>query len=237
MLTLVLFSTLMQVAPPADAAAQVINDPANVLISIVAARDWEPAADAASEEWAGIPGVQASKDFFGEKVALRPTEIRSRWTQKNLYLLFVCPYRKLYTNPHPVRNAETNELWKWDVAEAFIGSDYLNMASYKEFQVSPLGEYVDLDINLDDRTAQKGVEWQSGFSVAAKIDPKRKIWYGEMKIPFSSLDVKTPAPGDQLRIGLFRIEGPEPHRIYVTWRPTGATTFHVPSAFGSLVLK
>ena len=237
MLTLVLFSTLMQTVPPADAVPQVKNDPANVLVSIVAARDWEPAADAASQEWAGIPGVQASKDFFGEKAPLRPTEIRSRWTQKNLYLLFVCPYRKLYTNPNPVRTAETNELWNRDVAEAFIGSDYLKTSAYKEFQVSPLGEYVDLDINLDDRAAQKGVEWQSGFSVAARIDTKRKIWSGEMKIPFSSLDVRNPSPGDQLRIGLFRIEGAEPRRIYVTWRPTGATTFHVPAAFGSLLLK
>lgn len=237
MLTLVLFTTLMQAAPPTDAQAQIKNDPANVLVSIVAARDWEPAADAASEEWAGIPGVLAARDFFGEKVALRPTEIRSRWTQKNLYLLFVCPYRKLYLKPNPVTNTETNELWKWDVAEAFIGSDYLNISSYKEFQVSPQREFVDLDINLDDRAAQKGVEWQSGFTVAAKIDTKRKIWYGEMKIPFASLDVKMPSPGDQLRIGLFRIEGAEPRRIYVTWRPTGATTFHVPSAFGSLILK
>ena len=237
MLALVLFSTLMQANPPADTMLPVKDDPANVLVSIVSARDWEPAADAASEEWAGIPGVQATKDFFGEKVSLPPTEIRSRWTQKNLYLLFVCPYQKLNLKPNPVTNAETNELWNWDVAEAFIGSDYLKISSYKEFQVSPQGEFVDLDIDQDDPNPQKAVEWQSGFTVAARVDEKRKIWYGEMKIPFSSVDVKMPNPGDQLRIGLFRIEGPEPHRIHVTWRPTGATTFHVPSAFGSLVLK
>ncbi|MDE3198594.1 MAG: carbohydrate-binding family 9-like protein, partial [Acidobacteriota bacterium] len=144
---------------------------------------------------------------------------------------------KLHLKSHAVRNAETNQLWNWDVAEAFIGSDYLNIAAYKEFQVSPQGEFVDLDINQDDPSAQKGVEWQSGFTVAARIDAKRRTWYGEMKIPFSGLDVKSPSPGDELRIGLFRIEGAEPHRIYVTWRPTGATTFHVPAAFGSVVLK
>ena len=237
MLALVLFSTLMQANPPSDTVLQVKDDPANVLISIVSARDWEPAADAAAEEWAGIPGVQATKDFFGEKVPLPATEIRSRWTQKNLYLLFVCPFRKLYLKPNPVTNAETNELWNWDVAEAFIGSDYLKISSYKEFQVSPQGEFVDLDINQDEPNPQKAVEWQSGFTVAARVDEKRKIWCGEMKIPFSSIDMKMPSPGDQLRIGLFRIEGPEPHRIYITWRPTGATTFHVPGAFGSLVLK
>ena len=68
-------------------------------------------------------------------------------------------------------NAETNQLWNWDVVEAFIGSDYLRTSRYKEFQVSPRGEYVDLDIDRDNPREQKGVEWQSGFTVAAQVDP------------------------------------------------------------------
>ena len=233
----------MQVTSPAarpEGAAKTVeqtSDPANVLVSLVAGKDWDPAADPAAAEWAALPGVDAARGFFGQEVPLPPTEIRSRWTQTNLYLLFKCPYKKLYLKPNPVTNAETNELWNWDVAEAFIGSDYLKTSRYKEFQVSPQGEFVDLDIDRDDPKAQKGVEWQSGLAVAARVDEKHRIWYGEMRIPFASLDVKTPKPGDELRIGLYRIEGPEPDRIYVCWRATGATTFHVPSAFGSLVLK
>lgn len=245
MLTLVLFSTFMQVTTPAASVpepralqtAEQKSDPANVIESYFAAKDWEPAADPASPEWTGIPGVKATKGFFGQPVPLPPTEIRSRWTQKDLYLLFICPYKELHLKPNPNTGAKTNELWDWDVAEAFIGSDYLNTSRYKEFQVSPQGEFVDLDIDQDDFKAQKGIDWQSGFTVAARVDEKQKIWYGEMKIPFASLDVKAPKAGDELRIGLFRIEGAEPHRTYICWRPTGATTFHVPSAFGSLVLK
>jgi cellulose/xylan binding protein with CBM9 domain len=242
MLTLVLFSTLMQAAttlpPPVfeTRIEQQTSDPANVIESMFVAKDRDPAADPASPEWTGIKGVEAAKGFFGEAVGLLPTEIRSRWTQKNLYLLFSCPYKNLYLKPKPDTSAKTNELWNWDVAEAFIGSDYLKTSRYKEFQVSPQGEFVDLDIDLGDK-ARKGIEWQSGFTVAAQIDEKHNIWYGEMKIPFVSLDVKAPKAGDELRIGLYRIEGAEPHRIYVTWRATGANTFHVPSAFGSLVLK
>ena len=44
---------------------------------------------------------------------------------------------------------ETNELWNWDVAEVFIGSDFKNIRRYKEFEVSPQAEWVDLDVNLD----------------------------------------------------------------------------------------
>ncbi len=236
-LAVVLFSTFMQVAQPPRPGGDQKPDSANVIESTYAAKDWNPAADPNSAEWSGITGIEARKSFFDEDAALPPTEVRSRWSQKNLYLLFICPYQKLNLKPNPVTSAETNQLWNWDVAEAFIGSDYLRTSRYKEFQVSPQGEYVDLDIDRDHPREQKGVEWQSGFSVAAQIDRNKKNWYAEMKIPFDSLDIKSPKPGNELRIGLYRIEGAEPNRIYVTWRPTGATTFHVPGAFGSLVLK
>jgi hypothetical protein len=236
MLALVLFSTFMQ-ARPANLDSDQKPDVANVIESTYAAKDWDPAANPDSPEWSGITGIEARKGFFGEDARLPPTQVRSRWTRKNLYLLFICPYLKLNLKPNPVKDAETNQLWNWDVAEAFIGSDYLRTSRYKEFQVSPHAEYVDLDIDRDNPREQKGVEWQSGFTVAAQIDQGKKVWRAEMKIPFESLDIRSPKPGNELRIGLFRIEGAEPDRIYVTWRPTGATTFHVPSAFGSLVLK
>ena len=49
---------------------------------------------------------------------------------------------------------ETNELWNWDVAEVFIGSDFKNIRRYKEFEVSPQAEWVDLDINLVPRATK-----------------------------------------------------------------------------------
>ena len=208
--------------------------PALVLFSTL----MQAMADSAAAEWTGISGREATRGFFGQSVPLPPTEIRSRWTQKDLYLLFTCPYRTLNLKPGPVATAKTNQLRNWDVGEAFIGSDYRKTSRYKEFQVSPQGEFVDLDIHRGDPKGQKGVDWESGFTVAARIDEKRRIWYGEMRIPFASLEVKSPPKaGDELRVGFYRIERAAPNRVYVAWRPTGATTFHVPSAFGSLVLK
>lgn len=218
-----------EVAPP--------SHPANVLDSIAAPADWELSADPQSAMWQGIPAVTAVKDFFGEDVKLPPTEIRSRWTRKNLYILFSCPYEELNLKPNPDTSEETNKLWQWDVAEAFIGSDYLKPSRYKEFQVSPQGEFVDLDIDRDDPKAQKGIDWDSGMAVKGLIDKEKKIWYGEMRIPFPSVDARAPKVGNELRIGLFRIAGVEPKRKFISWRTTGARTFHVPDQFGSLVLK
>lgn len=214
-----------------------VDELKTMLPSMGAKDDWEPNADPESAVWTGTERVAVEKTFFGDPSPLPGTQVHSRWTRKHLYLLFECPYRELNLKPNPDTSTGTNQLWDWDVAEAFIGSDYLNTSRYREFQVSPQGEFVDLDIDRDDPKNQKGVEWHSGFTVKARIDRGKKIWYGEMKIPFASLGVKRPKVGDQLRIGLYRIEGKEPNRVYITWRPTNASTFHVPSAFGSLALQ
>ncbi len=211
--------------------------PVPLLQSRSAPSDWAPNANPNAPEWKGVKAVTATRGFFGETVALAPTEIRSRWTVDSLYLLYVCPYKTLYLKEKPVTNVETNQLWDWDVAEAFIGSNFEYIGLYKEFQVSPQGEFVDLDINREDPKAAQGVAWQSGFTVKARVDEKKKIWYGEMRIPFASLGVTNPQPGMELRIGLYRIEGAEPNRVYVAWSPTGKKTFHEPSAFGRLVLR
>ncbi len=53
------------------------------------------------------------------------TEVRTRWTAQNLYFLFVCPYEQLNLRPNPKTSTETYGLWNWDVAEVFIGADFI----------------------------------------------------------------------------------------------------------------
>ena len=136
------------------------------------------------------------------------TEIRSRWTAKNLYFLFICPYEELFLHPNPSTTTETNKLWNWDVAEVFIGSDFKNIRHYKEFELSPQGEWLDLDIDLTKPHHEEGWTWNSGFQVAARIDEQTKIWYGAMKIPWTALDDTPPSTGKTLRVNFFRSQGP-----------------------------
>jgi len=164
------------------------------------------------------------------------TEIRTRWTGKYLYFLFICPYEELYLKPDPSRATETNELWKWDVAEAFIGSDFQHLRQYKEFEISPQGEWVDLDIDLDHHRSEGGWKWNSGFDVSARIDTNARVWYGAMKIPFSAIDTRPPAAGNVLRINLFRSQGPLSARHEIAWRAPMSDSFHVPERFGTLTL-
>jgi len=211
-------------------------DASAVLESAYSPRDFDLNPDPNSQEWAKAPRVVAGRDYFGQPIAGPPTEIRSRWTKQNLYLLYICAYDELNLKPDPNPAVETPRLWNWDVAEAFIGSDVTHIGRYKEFQVSPQGEWVDLDINRDDAKGAEGMQWNSGYAVKARIDAQAKIWYGMMRIPFRAIDTRPPEKGRALRIGLYRIAGVDPKKHYA-WRPTGGTSFHVPQAFGTLRLR
>ena len=72
------------------------------------------------------------------------------------------------------------------MAEVFIGSDFKNIRRYKEFEISPRGEWIDLDIDLDAPRHEDGWVWNSGFEAAARVDAASKIWYGFMRIPYSA---------------------------------------------------
>jgi hypothetical protein len=216
--------------------AAATSDPSAVLESAYSPREIALDPDPASRDWVDAPRVQARVDRAGQPIPGPPTEIRSRWTSQFLYLLFICPYSELNLKPDPIATAETPKLWNWDVAEAFIGSDERRIGRYKEFQVSPQGEWVDLDIDRDDPKAQQGASWNSGYAVGARIDRDRRVWYGLMRIPFAAIAARPPEHGRELRVGLFRISGTEPRQRH-TWRPTGGTTFHNPEAFGTLRLR
>jgi hypothetical protein len=217
-------------------AAVVMADEPGVMISHYSPTDFELTADPDAKPWKGISGVFAETGPMREPIPGHRTEIRSRWTNKYLYFLFICPYETLYLKPNPTTTSETNHLWDWDVAEAFIGSDFKNIRRYKEFEMSPQGEWVDLDIDRDKPKPEDGWVWNSGFKVKARIDPVKKIWYGEMQIPYNQIDHRKPRPGLELRLNLYRCQGPPPKRVYIAWQPTGKSTFHVPEAFGLLRL-
>ena len=186
--------------------------------------------------WRDADPVNLSVDNWGKIVPLHQTEVRSRWTEDSLYFLFTCPYQDLNLKPNPHPATETNQLWNWDVAEVFIGSDFQNIRRYKEFEISPQGEWVDLDVNLDSPHHEDGWVWNSGFQVAARIDRQKKVWYGAMRIPFTAIDPKAPHAGSIFRVNMFRTEGPAPHTKSIVWQPTMNETFHVPEHFGRLEL-
>jgi hypothetical protein len=204
--------------------------------SLYAAQEVSLDTDPQSEFWREAKPIYIGVDARGNPQPRYRSAVRSRWTDQNLYISFECPYEELNLKPDPDTLAETNELWKWDVAEIFIGSDFQNIRRYKEFEVSPQGEWIDLDIDLALPHHEVGWTWNSGFKVAARIDPKAKIWYAAMRIPFSALDQRAPVAGNRLRVNLFRSQGPPERQHSLAWKAPMSDTFHTPERFGELEL-
>lgn len=210
------------------------SDPA-VLVSQRAPADFVLTADPRAAAWKSVRGVYAEKDRTGQAVPGHRTEIRSRWTDTHLYFLFIAPYETLSLNPAPSTSEETNRLWQWDVAEVFIGSALDDKRRYKELQVSPQGEWVDLAIDRTSTPASHDMSWSSGYAVKARIAPDRKVWYGEMRIPLGALGLEA-TPGAEARLNLYRMQGPPDARKYINWQVVNAKSFHTPETFGRLRL-
>ena len=221
----------------AVSAAAIYADGPGRIESHQITRDFDLTADPNAAAWRRVRGVFADHGPKGEPVPGHRTEIRSRWTPNNLYVLFICPYETLHLTEKPSVATETNKLWDYDVAEIFIGTDFEHIRHYTEFEISPQGEWVDLDIDRDHPKPEGGWLWNSGFKVKARIDKAKKIWYGEMQIPMKSIDSRPARAGNEMRVNLYRIEGAPPNRIYIAWQPTNSATYHVPEAFGRLILK
>ncbi|HTU49957.1 MAG TPA: carbohydrate-binding family 9-like protein [Acidobacteriaceae bacterium] len=203
-------------------------------ISNFSEEDSAPGTDPLSEFWRDASVTLMNDDAYGNKVPGHATEIRSKWTVSNLYFLFVCPYQELHLKPHPVLDQPTAGLWNWDVAEAFIGAPDALIDRYKEFEISPQGEWLDLDIDLKQPDKVALTSWKSGFQVAARIDHDRKIWYGSMRIPYASLEAGEAKAGSLLRINFFRSQGTKP--VEMAWQPPLQASFHAPEQFGALKL-
>jgi len=217
-------------------AAPLFGDGPGVMSSQRAKSDFALTADPNSKNWKKAPAVIAENSPLGKPVPNHRTEIRSRWTNNNLYFLFICPYENLHLKPNPVLDKDTWGLWEWDVAEVFIGANLDNINLYQEFEVSPKGEWIDLDIDRAKMNAQGGAKWDSGFENKTRIVEANKIWYVEMRIPIGKIDKRKPVAGNEFRLNLYRCQDKNPGRKYIAWQPTGNPSFHTPKAFGRLRL-
>lgn len=193
-------------------------------------------ANPTTEQWRQAPMVLAAQDRFGQPLPEARTEIRSLWTATDLYFLFSAKYESMYLRPVAQLDRETHGLWDFDVVEVFIGHDLNRPHLYKEFEVSPRGEWVDLDVDKS-KPDIADWKWNSGFTFHTKVDEANKTWHCLMKIPFTSIAPAAPRAGQEFRLNLYRIEGGPDPRKYITWQAVHSPSFHTPAAFGRLRLK
>jgi alpha-galactosidase len=182
-----------------------------------------------ASEWQQAQPALFCTDWQGKNSdAGRETSVRALWTPDTLYLRFECRYRELFLFADADPDGRRDHLWDRDVAEAFLQPEPWRGHFYKEFEVSPNGYWIDLDI-----TPTEGINLKSGLRRSVMQDAKAKTWAAELAIPMSALTGKFDARAEW-RVNFYRVEGPAEPRAYLAWRPTHTAepNFHVPAAFG-----
>lgn len=188
----------------------------------------------AEASWGRAAPLRFNVDWQGKNADLgRETEVSLLWTPEILFLRFQARYRTITVFADSEANGRRDQLWDRDVAEAFLQPDSSNLRRYKEFEVSPNGFWIDLDIAPGEKH-----DLRSGLKRRVVLNESQKIWTAELAIPMKCL-VKKFDPTVAWKVNFYRVEGAEEPRFYSAWRPTGTPVpnFHVPEAFGELVFS
>jgi alpha-galactosidase len=182
-------------------------------------------------DWERTGPIEFSHDWQGRNEdPHRQTEVRLLWSEQELYLRFCCRYRSINAYDDSDANGRRDFLWERDVAEVFLQPDRFGQKYYKEFEVSPNGQWLDLDITPD------GLRHiTSGMRSSVRLNEATPEWIAELAIPILAL-VPRFDPAQAWRVNFFRCEGIDRNRFYSCWQPTGTPNpdFHVPEAFGTL---
>jgi hypothetical protein len=166
------------------------------------------------------------------------TEVRAFWTDSDLYLLFISPYDQLNLWLPADNSKDRLKLWDRDVVEFFLGDDWTDIKHYREFEIAPTGDWVDLAIDLNHDKYE--ADWNSGWQRLGRIDEANHIWYAAARVPLKSVSEHAVKAGTKWRANLYRIDGlgEDPQRHFMCWQPTCVVNRdpnHVPENFGTLI--
>ena len=182
--------------------------------------------------WHEAKAIIFCRNWKGESSDLpRDTEVRLLWSPRFFYVRIRARYQDLFI--YPEANLRRQNLWQRDVAEIFLQTETTRLKQYKEFEISPNGNWLDLAI-----APQGSSDLLCPVKTNTIIDQKRHVWIAQLAIPMHCLTVSFD-PRTSWRLNLFRIEGRAPARFYSSWQPTNTSqpNFHVPEAFGTLTFS
>jgi len=184
------------------------------------------------DAWGRSACLRFDTDWRGENAdPERETEVKLLWTPEWLFLRFQAGFRDITVFSDAEPNGRRDQLWDRDVAEVFLQPDPSQLRRYKEFEVSPNGFWIDLEIAPGEKRDLK-----SGLRRRVILDEAAKLWVAELALPMKCL-IERFDPGAVWKVNFYRVEGAAEPRFYSAWEPTRTAepNFHVPEAFGELV--
>jgi hypothetical protein len=183
--------------------------------------------------WSRAIPVAWETDYAGKSTGI-VTRVRFLYSPQALYVLWQLESAGLNVDRSRSLSVPRPKLFEEDCVELFLTPDPARPWHYFEMELGPFGHFWDLDI--DRRTGKSDTTWSSGARIVTTRDPAKRT--ATIEAAFTGPDiVKALVSGARLPIGLYRMEGTDP-RAYLAWNPprTEKPNFHVPEAFGLLVL-
>jgi hypothetical protein len=183
----------------------------------------------AGSAWKAAQQVTFCSDWRAENPdPMRETSVQLLWSPDCLFIRFHCRYRDLHV--YDGSACRRDQLWLKDVAEVFIQRETEELRRYREFEISPNGDWLDLDIAPGSKTILF-----CNLKSRVVLNSEHHTWTADMAIPMNCLTMAWD-PAETWRLNFFRIEGRDPDRFYSSWIPTFTPqpNFHVPEVFGAL---
>ena len=219
----------------AAAPPEAVPDGATKDLHAVALAGPPPKLDGAIDDiWATAPVLEFGTDWAGRATPTK-TRVRVLWSPTALYMLWELESTAPFTDQTRPTDVERVDLYEENAVELFLVPNAAVRKRYFEIEVGPFGHWFDI---LVDRTSGSHADtaWSAGLQIGTARDQANHR--AVIELALTSPDVLAAlAPDARLPIGLYRMEGKSP-RQYLAAFPTRTPkpNFHVPDAFGTLVL-
>jgi hypothetical protein len=188
------------------------------------------------DAWAAATPIHFDTDWQGHFTPVS-TRVRVLWSPRGLYMLWELDGAGLNTDRSRPADQERVDLYEEDTTEMFLVPDPAVLKRYFEIEVGPYGHFFDILVDRTPGSAKReDTSWSAGLRIGTVRDEANR--HVVIEVAIESPDVLAVLrPGAQLPLGLYRIEG-KGKRQYLAAFPTKTPkpNFHVPEAFGTLVL-
>lgn len=183
--------------------------------------------------WARASAVSWQSDFADVATGIT-TRARFAWSKGGLYALLELSGAGLHVDTSRPTDVERKGLYNEDCVEIFFTPDPAHPKRYFEVELGPFGHF--FDIEIDREKGKQNTAWSSGARIATTRNAAARTAVIEVALAAPEIRAAL-AAGARLPLGLYRMEGAGDRR-YLAWSPprTAKPNFHVPEAFGALVL-
>lgn len=183
--------------------------------------------------WARASAVSWQTDYAGVASGIT-TRARFLWSKGGLYALLELAGAGFHVDTSRPVDVERKGLYNEDCAEIFFTPDPARPKHYFEIELGPFGHFFDIEIDRD--SGKQSTAWSSGARIATTRSAAARTAVIEVELTAPEIRAAL-AAGARLPLGLYRMEGTGDRR-YLAWSPprTAKPNFHVPEAFGALVL-